>query len=105
MIIYEVNLLINQAIAHEFMPWLETHVKEMMTFQGFVQAQFLKQTTDLIDAKLQLTIQYSLESMQALDDYLANHAPKMRADGLEKFPDQFSATRRVFSVKSVVKKG
>lgn len=39
--------------------------------------------------------QYEFASRAALDAYLANHAPRLRAEGLEKFGDRVQCTRRV----------
>lgn len=40
---------------------------------------------------------YHLATAEAMDNYLANYAPKMRADGLARFSGQFTATRRIMT--------
>lgn len=38
---------------------------------------------------------YVLRDAAALDAYLHEHAPRMRADGVARFGDRFRASRRV----------
>lgn len=98
MIIYEVNLSINKPIFDEFLLWLKPHIDEILKIDGFNDAYIfqpvaLAETTS--EASHQLCIQYRVESFQHLEHYLAHHAEHMREQGLKKFPEQFSATRRV----------
>lgn len=99
MIIYEVNVTINNDIFNEYTSWLIEHIKIMLQFKGFRKADILKEKTAENDAKTtRLTVHYFLESEQDLDDYLNTHAKAMREDGIKKFGNQFSAFRRVFSI-------
>ncbi len=41
----------------------------------------------------ELVVHYKMESREMLERYLKEFAPQMRADGLEKFRDQFRAER------------
>ena len=97
MIIYEVNLTINKDIFDNYKAWLIPHVKHMLTFPGFKQTTFFYEqlTSDENDSE-KLTVQYEIDIMDNLTNYLENHAHHMREDGLKKFPKQFSATRRIF---------
>ena len=45
--------------------------------------------------ELVLCTQYRLRDAAALDDYLREHAPRLRADGIARFGDGFRAERRV----------
>jgi hypothetical protein len=102
MVIYEVNLQINRDIFPDFISWLRLHVEHILTLPGFIKALYLKeQITDDIDIQT-LSIQYYLDSQASLDNYFENHAEAMRDDGLVKFPNQFSATRRIFTVQDEV---
>ncbi len=102
MVIYEVNLTIDQEIYSQFVLWLNTHVKEMLHFPGFIQASFL-QPEENRSLQESLTIQYLLQSRADLEHYLTEFAPKMREEGVKRFKDKFSITRRVFSVQKIVK--
>ena len=103
MIIYEVNLSIDRGIYAEYKSWLIEHVKEMLQFPGFIQASLLKQEQDDPSDQEKLTVQYQLEGRDDLEKYLIECAPKMREEGIKRFKDKFSATRRVFKVQDILK--
>ena len=103
MIIYEVNLNIDREIYFEYKLWLMEHVKEMLQFPGFMQAILLKQEQDDVSDQEKLTVQYQLESREYLEKYFIECAPKMREEGIRRFKDKFSATRRVFNVQDILK--
>lgn len=97
MIIYEVNLTINNEIYNDYYPWLVSHMDDMLQFRGFEKAEiFQEETTESNSQTTKLIVHYTVSSEANLQDYLQNHAAKMRAGSAEKFGDQFSAARRVF---------
>ncbi len=103
-IIYEVNLSAEQAITEEFYSWLKIHITEMLEIDGFIGATLLEISNSDTNTK-SWSVQYKLKNESALMAYLKNHAAHMRADGINRFGDAFTATRRVmlpiqeFSVK------
>ena len=103
MIIYEVNLSIDKEIYSEYKLWLKEHVKEMLQFPGFIQASLLKQEEDEVSEQEKLTVQYQLEGRDYLEKYFIECAPKMREEGIKRFKDKFSATRRIFKVQDILK--
>ena len=102
MVIYEVNLTLLKNIQAEFEAWLIPHVQQMLTFKGFQQAKILRELFDQEQNKL--TVQYEVDTLDHLQDYFEHHAGAIRAEGVEKFGTQFSATRRVFNQEQVLKK-
>lgn len=97
MVIYEVNLSIQREIQGEFLPWLEAHIQEMLTFSGFVSAELFQVEED----PLQLCVCYRLESLSALNNYLQKEAPRMRQVGLQRFADKMQVHRRIMLRKAV----
>jgi antibiotic biosynthesis monooxygenase (ABM) superfamily enzyme len=95
MVIYEVNLEINKEIYTDYMKWLKQHIQLMLQFKGFISAK-VSHLTEINPHIKHVTIWYSLESKQALEQYLTLHAPTMRQEGIEKFGNKFSAHRRIF---------
>ena len=94
LIIYEVNLSVKTEIIKEFQTWLDQHVKEMLEIEGFVSAQVFQVEVENID-RVELVTHYQLESRKSLQNYFDVHADRMRQDGLARFTDQFSASRRI----------
>jgi len=93
-LIYEVTLTIEHDIVDTFDGWLANHVEEMLAIPGFVSAKVFALDDDE-DGNAQRVTQYILESEGHLDSYLADRSAEMRQSGIDRFGDQFSATRRI----------
>ena len=98
MIVYEVNLYVRLEIAAEYREWLDAHVREIVSLPGFLGAEvFERREPAAAEGELALCTQYRLRDAAALDDYLREHAPRLRADGIARFGDRFRAERRVLA--------
>ena len=97
MVLYEVNLVVEAALAESYLPWLEEHIQEMLQFQGFEGAKLWMEQPDEPDDALRYTVHYVITAMDDLERYFAEHAERMRGDGMERFPVGVSAHRRVFT--------
>jgi hypothetical protein len=99
MVVYEVNLSVDGEIEAEFRAWFDDHVRQILALPGFTGARLFRRDPAEEDGpgegRLLLTVQYALTGRAALDDYLAQHAPALRREGLLRFPGRFTATRRV----------
>ena len=94
-IIYEVNISLQPEIEAEYRDWLEKHIAEILTLPGFLDAQSFDVQNSDDSGKIDICVQYRLESQSALDSYFSQHAARLRADGIGKFGDRFTANRRV----------
>lgn len=96
MIVYEVNLDIDAGAFGEYRAWLVAHVRKMLALPGFVSAEILecREPSPAADRR-HLTVAYRLAGEQALERYLREDAPRMRADGMARFGGKFTATRRI----------
>ena len=96
MIAYEVNLDVDVDVFPAFRSWLDEHVRHMLALPGFVSAEILECTDPPPPAgRRSLCTIYLLDSEADLQRYLREDAPRMRADGLERFPGKFTAARRI----------
>lgn len=96
MITYEVNLIVHRSVEAEFRAWLDDHVREILSLPGFTGAQVFERLEPASDAsEFALCTQYRLRDEAALERYLREFAPALRADGLTRFGDRFRAERRV----------
>lgn len=94
--IYEVNIEVDASAHEEYRVWLRDHVAEMLTLPGFTGAKVFEVLDPPPSAgRVGLCVQYALQNRDALEDYLRDHAPRLRADGIARFGDRFQATRRV----------
>lgn len=98
-VIYEVNLDLDAAIADEYRVWLREHIAQICALPGFLGAD-LHAVTDPAPApgRSALSVRYRLRDAAALDDYLREHAPRLRAEGTARFGGRFNASRRVLRV-------
>ncbi|HEX2667306.1 MAG TPA: DUF4286 family protein [Gammaproteobacteria bacterium] len=96
-LVYEVTLDIESGAAPEFDPWLKQHVREMLALPGFRDARILKPEGAEAGAERRV-VQYTLGSRAELDRYLDEHAPRMRAEGTQRFGEKLKASRRVFDL-------
>ena len=98
MIVYEVNLFVRRAIEREFRAWLDAHVREILALPGFEYAEILERRDPAaVEGEAVLCVQYRLRDAAALEDYFREHAPRMRADGIARFGENFRAERRVLA--------
>ncbi len=94
MIIYEVNLAIDNDIFDAYTAWLRDHIREILTIDGFIRAEVFAEQAPAADVH-RLVVHYHLHDLSSLESYFANHAERLRADAVEHFGDRFKATRRV----------
>ena len=95
-VIYEVNIEIDASAYDDYRIWLHDHIAEILALPGFTGAKMFDVMEPLPSAgRIGLCVQYALKDRTSLDDYLRDHAPRLRADGLARFGDRFQASRRV----------
>ena len=78
MVVYEVTLLVEAAIAVAYRDWLQHHVTEMLGLPGFTGAELLQLQEPLEPGTVGWVVAYRLRDRGALDRYLAEHARRHR---------------------------
>ena len=95
-VLYEVNIEVDVAAHDEYRAWLRDHIAEILALPGFTGAKVFEVLDPPASAgRIALCVQYALKDQAALDDYLRDHAPRLRADGMARFGGRFQASRRV----------
>ena len=95
MVVYEVNLEFDVAIAAPYREWLAAHVQELLSLPGFMSAQVHDVVDPLPTAGRQgLCVRYIVSDLGALETYQREHAPRLRADGLSRFGEEGVRYRR-----------
>ncbi len=102
MIVYEVHLVTAAEIRESFTAWMGEHLEQMLEFDGFRRASFMKIDTarsadffGLGDGEDAWLCQYEIAGQAHLDSYLRDHAHRMRGEGSAKFGERMRAFRRV----------
>jgi hypothetical protein len=95
-VIYEVNVEVDRELADAYRAWLREHIAEILALPGFVDALvFDVSEPPPAEDRIGLCVHYRLTDDDALDAYLRDHAPRLRADGVARFGERFRAHRRV----------
>ena len=95
-IVYEVTLHVEPSLLPGYDIWLREHVEEMLSLPGFEAAQIFAIEPDTGTGEtIGRVVHYRLASRHALDDYLHRHAERMRNDGLARFGNRVTASRRI----------
>jgi len=84
------------AIEGPFDTWLRDHVADMLQLPGFRSAEILGDSSAPA-GRIRRIVQYRLQDQATLDAYLREQAPRMRAQGVAKFGQRFTADRRVLA--------
>lgn len=96
MVVYEVAIEVADAVGVEYRRWLAVHVDEILALPGFVAASCWTRRDPPPEVGSQaLVVQYRLRDRAALEAYLVEHAPRLRAEGERRFGGRFRASRRV----------
>lgn len=100
-LVYEVNLSVRRDIEAEYRAWLDAHVREILALPGFIGATVFDRLEPAPSPdEFCLSLHYRLRDPAALADYLRDHAPRLRADGIARFGEGFRADRRVLSASA-----
>ncbi len=99
MLIYNVTVKVDAAIASDWLRWLnDEHIPEIKSTGCFTKAVVLRLLeTDDSDGPT-YAVQYYADSNTLLDLYIKQHAVIMRNKSMEKWGNQFIAIRSVLEV-------
>ncbi|GGW58539.1 uncharacterized protein DUF4286 [Winogradskyella epiphytica] len=97
MIIYNVTLNIDKSIHTEWLEWIKEHIPQVLATGKFVEAKLTKVLVDDEGAET-YSVQYRADSREALESYYADHAERLKADGLQRFGDKMLSFRTELEV-------
>jgi prophage antirepressor-like protein len=97
MIVYNVTINADDAVANAFEEWMkQEHLPEVMASGKFVGFSFYKLLTRQEDETGQtFVVQYQANNMADFEDYTTNFAPALQAKTKEKFGNSVVAFRTV----------
>ena len=94
-LVYEVNLEFDRVIEGDYRAWLATHMRDILALPGFTGAEVFEVLDPPPTAgRIGLSVRYFMRDRAALDDYQREHAPRLRAEGLERFGEEGVRIRR-----------
>ncbi len=94
MIIYNVTTNIHESVHDQWMTWMqEKHIKDVLATGKFTSARMVKVLVEEEMGGLTYSMQYITESMELLQKYYQEDAPKLREEGSNLFGDKMLAFR------------
>jgi hypothetical protein len=99
-VIYEVECSLDPSIVEKFDAWLPGHARQVLACEGFTGAEIQAPSEAVPGQPVVRRTQYRLRDRAALERYLEQDAPRLRADAAS-FGDQVTFSRRVLSPSPV----
>lgn len=94
MLIYNVTSNINESIHNEWLKWMTTeHIPQVLSTGKFEKATLTKVLIEDETGSVTYSVQYRVNSREALEAYYKEYAPKLRAKVLKKFADNVLSFR------------
>jgi hypothetical protein len=94
MVVYEVIASVKSERAAEWQAWILPHMQEVVDTGCFSTAS-LEKIVDTVDTNVVFRVRYRSPSMDLVDRYITDHAPALRAAGIERFGDDVSTHRTI----------
>ena len=93
MIIYNVTVNIDEDVHEDWIEWMsEVHIKDVMDTGLFKEARLSRILAEE-EGGLSYSIQYLCESMETLEKYQKEHAPRLQQDHTSRYEGKFVAFR------------
>ncbi|MDH5367079.1 MAG: DUF4286 family protein [Cyclobacteriaceae bacterium] len=94
MILYNVTIGIDESVEQEWLEWMKTtHIPEVINTGYFVEYKMFKVLSKQEGDNPSYSIQYFTNSVDEINEYLQNHAPKLQQDLFTRYKDKHVAFR------------
>jgi hypothetical protein len=93
MIIYNVTINVDDSIHQEWLEWIKNHIPQVLATGKFIEAKLNKVLVEEEMGGVTYSVQYRAKSREHLDTYYVDDAPKLKAEGVQKFADKMLAFR------------
>jgi len=101
MYIYNVTTNIDETIQAEWLQWMkEKHIPEMLATGKFSNAKMSQVLINEEMGGITYSVQYTTDSLETLQEYYKEYAPKLRDESMNLFKDKFVAFRTEMKVIS-----
>lgn len=94
MVVYEVVATVKAERAAEWHAWIIPHIQEVVDTGCFVTSE-LEKIIDPPSSDVIFRVRYHSTSMQLIERYLSEHAPALRAAGIERFGEDVKTQRTI----------
>jgi hypothetical protein len=94
MILYNVTINIQESVHDQWMQWMQQkHINDVLATGKFSSARLVKVLVEEEMGGVTYAIQYTTDSMETLQKYYDEDAPRLREEGAQLFGDKMLAFR------------
>mgnify|MGYP003611390139 FL=1 len=94
MILYNVTVNIHESVHDQWMEWMQTkHIKDILATGKFTSARMVRVMVEEEMGGKTYAVQYTTDSMEILQKYYEEDAPRLREEGFLLFGDKMLAFR------------
>jgi uncharacterized protein YqfB (UPF0267 family) len=98
MYIYNVTVSVEKALAEDWLNWMKTiHVPDVLSTGHFVENKICR-VLNVDDEGATFSVQYTFETMEEMEEYQKNHAPRLQADHSKRYEGKYAAFRTVLEI-------
>lgn len=98
MIVYNVTIQVDHDIEKEWLEWMNNiHIPDVLATGCFLEGRISRLMVD-DETGITFSIQYTLESMQKLEEYQEKYAEKLQKEHADRYENKFVAFRTVMEV-------
>lgn len=99
MILYNVTVNIDSSVHDEWLEWMKTrHIPDVLATGLFIKNKIFKIFSEQETDEYTYSIQYFLKSLNDLNKYQEEFAPKLQSEHSKKYKDKFVAFRTVMEL-------
>ena len=96
MILYNITVNVQKEVEQRWVQWMkDTHIPEVMDTGFFIEFRFYRLLMEDSSGGTNFSIQFFVESMDKLNQYLENHAPRLQEDHQKQFKEQQVSFRSI----------
>lgn len=94
MIYYNVTINIHESVHDQWMQWMQKkHINDVLATGKFTTAKMVKVLVEEEMGGTTYAVQYTTDSMETLQRYYKEDAPRLREEGIKLFGDKMLAFR------------
>jgi hypothetical protein len=98
MYIYNVTVSIDKELAEEWLNWMKTiHIPDVLSTGYFTENKICK-VLHVNDDGETYSIQYTFNTMEDIEDYQKNHAPRLQAEHSKRYEGKYAAFRTLLEI-------
>ena len=98
MYIYNVTVSIEKSLAEDWLSWMKTiHVPDVLNTGHFIENKICR-VLNVDDEGATYSVQYTFNTMEEIEAYQKNHAPRLQAEHSKRYDGKYAAFRTLLEI-------